>query len=212
MSATRMRRARAIGTALLVALAAAAVAAGTAGGSSAAPSSAVTTAGVTSSPVPVEQLPGASSSTRGAQATPGAVSRTVRVAPSSVGLRDSRLEILVGRKHVPFRNGGRLELADGLAAELFLDPFPPTTRKLWLDVRLTRGSRGTPVAGAKATMAYDMELMPHGTNRANARNVGGGHYLYAVEDSMYGAWLHTLRIVVGKRTHEVRLIVVTAPA
>lgn len=212
MSATGTRHARAIGKALPVALVAAAVAAGGVGQSRAASSSAVTTARVTSSPVPTEQLPGTTSSARSAQASPGAVSRTVRVAPSSVGSRDSRLEIVVGSKHVHFRNGGRVELADGLAAELFLDPYPPTSRKLWLDLRLTRALKGTPVARARATMESDMELMPHGRSKATARNAGGGHYVYALDDFMYGAWLHTLRIAVGKRTHEVRLIVVTAPA
>lgn len=207
MTTPRNTRGWLFGALFAVVLAAAFVGAVMAAGGRDAPPAA---ASATASPPPVERLPGPAGAAPAAD--PGAVSSEVRVTPASVGSQDSRLEIVVGRKHVRFRNGGRVELAGGLAAEIFLDPYPPTKRKLWLDLQLTRARQGTPVVNAHATMVYDMELMPHGSSKATAKNGGGGHYLYVVDDSMYGAWKHTLRIVVGKRAHELRLIVVTAPA
>lgn len=204
MTARRTRDIGPLGALIAAVLAASLVGLATTGGGGGASAATAPTA-VTAAPV--ERLPAPAGG-----ATKGVVSTTVRVTPASIGSQESRMEIVVGRKHVHFRNGGRVELAGGLAAELFLDPYPPATRKLWLDVRLTRAPKGTPVANAAASMDSDMELMPHGASSAKAKNVGGGHYLYAVEESMYGAWKHTLRLVVGKRTHEVRLIVVTSPA
>lgn len=210
MTARRTTDIGLLGVLIAAVLAATSVGLVTAGGSGAAAAPAASTAAAAASPAPVEQLPRPAGAA--VAADPGVVSTTVRVTPASIGSRDSRMEIVVGRKHVHFRNGGRIELAGGLVAELFLDPYPPATRKLWLDVRLTRAPKGTPVANARASMDYDMELMPHGASKATARNVGGGHYLYVLEESMYGAWKHTLRLGVNKRTHEVRLIVVTSPA
>lgn len=212
MSATRTTRSGLLGVLVPVALVATLVGLVTAGASRGASTTTASVAGTAASPVPVEQLPKPAGAARATDLAAGAISRRVRVAPSSIGSRDSRLEIVVGKKHVSFRNGGRVELADGLVAELFLDPYPPSKLRLWLDLQLTRAPNGTPVRNAKATAEYDMELMPHGRLQATAKSVGSGHYLYALEDSMYGAWGHRLRLQVGKRAYELRLVVVTSPS
>lgn len=211
MSATRSRHIGVLGVLSAAALAAAFVGLAVGGGGRATSALVASEAGPPASKAPIEQLPGLAAE-RATELAASSISRTVRIAQSSISSRDTRIEIVVGQRHIHFRNGGRVELADGLQAEFFLDPYPPTSRKLWLDVHLTRASKGTPVASARATMDFDMELMPHGSSKVTAKNVGGGHYVYAVDESMYGAWRHTLRFDVGKRAHEVRMVVVTAPA
>ena len=163
--------------------------------------------------VPVEDIPvKAPPVSRTAQeASAGAVSQQVTVPRSSVGKQDGRLSVLAGGKCVRLRNGGRIDLANGVSAELYLDPYPPATSKLWLDVHLVRSVGGKAVSGAKASMTYDMTTMTMGRRTADAEDTGDGHYLYTVEYGMYGEWQHTLAVRVDKTTHELRLMVEALP-
>ncbi len=66
------------------------------------------------------------------------------VDPSSIGSDDSRLRIKlgdVGSPSIPVRNGGLVNLGDGLQVEVFVDPFPTNTLTAWVDLYLSIDSR-----------------------------------------------------------------------
>lgn len=168
--------------------------------------------GKTFNGVPVEEIGGKASGRARRPATPAAVLSTkVRIASGSVGPTDGRLGVIADGKRVPLRNGGRIELAGGLAAELFLDPYPPGRTRAWLDVHLFRAKTGAAVTNAVADMSYDMTIMTMGRFSGTARNTGDGHYLYTADYSMYGDWTHTLRLKVGKVAYELAVQVAALP-
>lgn len=164
--------------------------------------------------VPVEELPSSTGGARrsGHDVPAGSVSRLVKVSPASVGARDSRLAVLADGKRIPLRNGGRIDLADGLAAEVYLDPYPPARTDVWLDLHLTRAATGKPVRDARGTTSYDMATHSMGPWSAAAKNTGDGHYLYSMHYVMYGDWGHLLRIQTGKTVYELNLLIDVLPA
>lgn len=159
--------------------------------------------------VPVEQLLGSAGSLRSAVAEDS--DRRVTIPAGSRGSRRSRLSVIAGRREVALRNGGRVDLADGLSVELFVDPYPPSRGELWLDLHLTRTASGRPITSAQATMTYDMRIMRHGVNNAVVRNRGDGHYVATAHYPMFGEWGHRVRIRVGRTVHELYLAVGVVP-
>lgn len=164
--------------------------------------------------VPVEELPSSTGGVRRSrQYVPaGSVSRLVKVSPTSVGARDSRLAVLANGRRIPLRNGGRIDLAGGLAAEVYLDPYPPARSDVWLDLHLIRAATGKPVRDASGTTSYDMATHSMGPWSAAAKSTGDGHYLYSMHYIMYGDWGHLLRIQTGKTVYELNLLIAVLPA
>ena len=120
-----------------------------------------------------------------------------------------RMITIVDDQDVHLRNGGHVLLSDELTVELFLDPYPPSTLRAWLDVYLT--GAGGPVLDAEMLIDYDMLAMEHGPFSTVAENLGGGHYLFTIDYMMYGSWEQTVRIRVSDRSFRVPLLLVTHP-
>lgn len=133
------------------------------------------------------------------------------VVPAASIAKDSRMDVLVRGRRIPLRNGGRVILGRDLTVELFLDPYPPTKLRAWLDLYVTRGRKAKPVTNASASMDYGMHYMYHGTFKASAKNVGRGHYLFTLNYLMYGGWDQLVTIRTGSKTYELPILVVASP-
>ena len=153
--------------------------------------------------VEADPLVPADSSSPDASARPGV--------PASSIAEDSRLEVILDGERIPLRNGGRINLEGDLAVEPFLDPYPPTIQRLWLDLYVTRGPEGSPVSDAEATIQYDMRFMYHGFTKAEAKNLGDGHYLFTLDYGMYGPWDQLLTLRIGEERHELALLIIASP-
>lgn len=129
--------------------------------------------------------PAAASVTQDAAETPEPT-LGAHVPAESIDTEDKRLNVTVGGKTTYIRNGGRVELGDGLAVEVYLDPYPPTTLHAVLDLYLTRD--GEPVDDASIDVEFDMLSMAHGPFVATAKKIGGGHHLTTLDYIMFGAW------------------------
>ncbi len=132
--------------------------------------------------------------------------------PRSSIAKDSRIDIVIRGERVPLRNGGRIDLGQGLAVEVFLDPYPPTRLRAWLDLHLTRGAKARPVTDAVTAMVYDMRYMSHGPFKARAKNLRDGHYLFTLTYIMYGAWDQLVTIQVGRRSYELPVVLIAMPS
>jgi YtkA-like protein len=137
----------------------------------------------------------------------GAASRGVPVdSRDAVG---KRLAITLDEETVYIKNGGRVDLDDGLAAEIYLDPYPPTALRSMIDVRLTQDGQALTDAGLQ--IDYDMLAMAHGPFSAEAKNIGGGHYLVSLDYIMFGPWEQVITIRIGLERIRVPILVVAYP-
>jgi hypothetical protein len=125
----------------------------------------------------------------------------------SVADSSSRVNVL--DEQIFIRNGGQVMLEDGLAVELFLDPYPPTTLRSWLDFYLTK--EGEPVTDASMGIEYDMFSMYHGPFWGEAEKLGGGHYLFTLDYFMYGAWDQLVTVRYGGRNYRLPVVIVSYP-
>lgn len=133
------------------------------------------------------------------------------VPASSIAGKDHRIETVYNDQRIALRNGGRINLGDGLSMEVFVDPYPPTRLKAWVDLYLTREPDGQPVTDAEISMEYDMLFMYHGPFKATADNLGDGHYLFTLDYIMYGAWDQGVEIRLPDERYETVLIVIAYP-
>ena len=131
------------------------------------------------------------------------------VPEDSIDTEDKRLNVTVGDKIVYIRNGGTVMLGDGLAAEIFVDPYPPSTLRTWVDFYLTQD--GEPVEDASIGVDYDMLSMVHGPFSGPAEKLGGGHYLSQLNYIMFGAWDQTITIRIGLDRIKIPLVLVAYP-
>lgn len=133
----------------------------------------------------------------------------IRVPESSVAPGRMRMVTIVDDQDVHLRNGAQVLLSDDLTVELFLDPYPPSTLRAWLDVYLTDAAG--PVPDAEIRIDYDMLAMEHGPFSSESENLGGGHYLFTLDYIMYGAWDQMVRVKVNGRSFRVPLLLVAFP-
>lgn len=133
------------------------------------------------------------------------------VPASSIAGKDHRLEVVHNDQRIALRNGGKINLGDGLSMEVFVDPYPPTRLKAWVDLYLTHEPDGQPVTDAEISMEYDMMFMYHGPFKATADNLGDGHYLFTLNYIMYGAWDQGVEIRLPDEHYETVLIVIAYP-
>lgn len=131
--------------------------------------------------------------------------------PASSVAKESHLQVMIGGRPVPLRNGGQIRLSRDLAVEAYLDPYPPNKLKAWLDLRLTRGQKARPMRRAVASVEYGMRYMYHGSFKALAKNLRNGHYLFTLSYLMYGGWDQLVTIRVGGRSYELGIVVVAVP-
>ncbi len=122
---------------------------------------------------------------------------------------DKRLAVVLGGTTTYIKNGGRVVLGDGLTAEIYLDPYPPSDLRSTVDVYLTRD--GVAVVDAGVEMAYEMLAMAHGPFSAEAKNVGGGHYLIPLDYIMFGPWEQVVTFRIGLQRIHIPVLVVAYP-
>jgi len=131
------------------------------------------------------------------------------VPEDSVDRTDKRLGVTVGGETVYIRNGGRVEMGDGLAVEVYIDPYPPTTLHSILDVYVTRD--GEPVPDVSVDVEFDMLSMLHGPFNATARDIGAGHHLTTLDYIMFGAWDQFVTIRIGLERIRFPVVIVAYP-
>jgi hypothetical protein len=131
------------------------------------------------------------------------------VPAESVDTEIRRLTVNFENKRVNIKNGGKVMLGDGLAAEIFADPYPPTTLTVWVDLYLTHD--GEPLADEGMGIDYDMLAMVHGPFWGEAENLGGGHYLFKLDYIMFGPWEQTVTIRIGLQRIRIPLIISAHP-
>lgn len=157
----------------------------------------------------ISEAPDASRAASGDQ--PGLQGSILQVPPQSVAATaaDRRMYIPLNSNRVYIRNGGRIDLGDGYAVEIYVDPFPPRTLKGSMDFYLTRD--GQPVIDAGMEIAYDMLAMAHGPFSDESENIGGGHYLFNLNYIMFGPWDQTITVRIELRRIKVPLVLVAYP-
>ena len=121
----------------------------------------------------------------------------------------ARLIVTVGEEDIGLKNGGTVRLGHGVTAELFLDPFPPTTLSATLDVYLERDD--VAVEDGFVSVAYDMMAMEHGPFGSSAKGIGGGHFLVPLDYIMFGTWDQTLTLRAGDVRSDLRIVVIARP-
>lgn len=131
------------------------------------------------------------------------------VAEDSIDSEDKRISVTLDGKTTYVKNGGRIILGDGRVVEVFVDPYPPSTLRAWLDLYLTQD--GEPIEDASIRIEYDMLAMVHGPFTAVAENVGGGHYLFTLDYIMFGPWDQALTISLGLDRIKFPLVLVAYP-
>ena len=131
------------------------------------------------------------------------------VPESSVDTEDKRLNVTINGETVYIKNGGQVVLGGGLVAEIFIDPYPPSTLRAWMDVYLTQD--GEPVTDASIGLEYDMLAMLHGPFWGEAEKLGGGHYLFILDYIMFGAWDQLLTIRMGLERIRFPVVLVAYP-
>ncbi|MBI4329677.1 MAG: hypothetical protein HY673_00165 [Chloroflexi bacterium] len=136
----------------------------------------------------------------------------VDVSPLNTGLESRSAQAFpvlgaeINGEEVPIQNGQRVPLKDGLLAEVFVTPYPPTPETdLYLILR--RAER--PLRGAEIVVTYDMRDMDHGArDRQIGREIADGQYAIALDMLMWGDWVAdavishpgfegTLRVLMG---------------
>ena len=107
------------------------------------------------------------------------------------------------------QNGSPVLLGDGLAVEIFVDPYPPATLRTWMDFYLTQN--GEAITDASMGIEYDMLAMVHGPFWGEAENIGGGHYLFTLDYIMFGPWDQTVTIRIGQQRIRLPVVLVAYP-
>jgi len=131
------------------------------------------------------------------------------VPPESIDTVDKRLNVTLGGETTYIRNGGRVELGDDLAVEIYLDPYPPTSLHSVVDLYLTQA--GEPVTDASIDVEFDMLSMAHGPFMATAKQIGGGHHLATLDYIMFGAWDQFVTIRQGLERFRFPVVIVAYP-
>jgi len=131
------------------------------------------------------------------------------VPEDSVDTEVKRLNVTVNGKIVYIKNGGQVVLGDGRVIEIYLDPYPPTTLRTYMDIYLEEN--GEPLDDASIGMEFDMLSMVHGPFFGEAEKVGDGHYLLTLDYIMFGAWDQTVTIRIGLDRIRVPVVVVAYP-
>jgi len=140
-------------------------------------------------------------------APPGAGTPTVP--ETSIDTVDKRLAVDLAGDTIYLRNGGQILLGDGLAVEIYLDPYPPAVLRSTMDVYLTKDGRG--VADGGVEVVFDMLAMGHGSVSGEGQNIGGGHYLLPLDYTMFGPWEQLVTIRIGLQRIHLSIIVVAYP-
>lgn len=136
-------------------------------------------------------------------------SAPLHVPADSVDTVDRRLGVTIDGQTTYLKNGGQIVLGGGLAVELYLDPYPPAVLRSTMDVYVTRG--GDPLTDGGVEIEYDMLAMAHGPFSAEAKKIGEGHYLVALDYIMFGPWEQIVTLRIGLQRIRLPVVVVAYP-
>lgn len=109
------------------------------------------------------------------------------------------------------QNGGTVGLAGGYEVTVTVDPFPPST--FAIDVELELARDGEPVTDATFDTVWDMTLMTHGPFDTRLDSPAPGTYATGYHFFMFGPWyVDTTVTVPGADPIEFRLSIYVWPA
>lgn len=98
-----------------------------------------------------------------------------------------RIRVRMGGVPTSLQNGGDIAISEVVRMGITVDPYPPTTFDIDLDLSLTTAD-GTPIDDASVAVVWDMVIMGHGPFRTEFANTGGGHYQARLDLFMFGPW------------------------
>ena len=108
-------------------------------------------------------------------------------------------------------NGGTVALADGYSVGVTIDPYPPATFALDVDLELSRD--GEPLTGAVVETEWDMTLMAHGPFYTTLDTAGDGAFTSSFDFFMFGPWYVDATVTApGIEPFEFRLSIYVWPA
>jgi len=99
----------------------------------------------------------------------------------------ARVDVQRGDVGVPTAADGRVQLSDDLYLAVSVNPDPPTSLALYLDLLLTDAA-GRPIPNATIVGDWDMTVMSHGVVITEFLAEGNGHYTAPVRGIMFGLW------------------------
>ncbi len=106
-----------------------------------------------------------------------------------------RIRYDTGSGPVSIQNHAVIPLADGLRAEIALDPYPPNTFDVSVDLFLTTAD-GEPVTESEVNVTWDMAVMWHGPFETRLNENRDGHYSATFDMFMFGPWQLDARLVI----------------
>lgn len=129
--------------------------------------------------------------------------------PTSRGKAFPMLGVELKGETMPIENGQRLPLGEGLFAEVFVVPFPPTP-ETDLHLFLFQGER--PINGAEMRVVYDMIDMDHGAlDKQIGREVEAGHYAAFLDMFMFGDWVADVAISHPQFDYTLKVLLAVQP-
>jgi hypothetical protein len=131
------------------------------------------------------------------------------VPEESVDTEEKRLNVTVNGKTTYVKNGGQVVLGNGRVIELFVDPWPPSTLRAYLDIYLEEN--GEPLEDASIGIEYDMLAMVHGPFFGSSDNIGAGHYVVTMDYIMFGPWDQAVTIRIGLDRIRIPVVIVAYP-
>lgn len=112
-------------------------------------------------------------------------------------------------KVIPFENGQRLSLTDGLSLEVFLVPYSSSYAT---DLHLFPLRGGTPVRGAQVVATSEMTDMGHGPSDPQiGKEVEDGDYGLPLDLPMFGRWVVEVSIGHPEFDASLRLLLLVYP-
>lgn len=122
----------------------------------------------------------------------------------------TRLVVIQDGAARALENGSRVTLANGVAADVFMTPYPPA-RRTNLNFYLIQDG-GDPAMGNPTVEAeYSMVNMGHSTYKQAGVELQQGRYLLPLNFLMSGEWAIDLRVGWTDRTTHLRLVTSVAP-
>jgi len=112
-------------------------------------------------------------------------------------------------KVIPFENGQRLSLADGLSLEVLIVPYSSI---YMTDLHLFPLRGETPVKGARVVVTSEMTDMGHGPSEPQiGREVEDGAYGLSLDLTMFGRWELEVSIIHPQYDANLRLFLLVYP-
>ena len=106
---------------------------------------------------------------------------------AALDLEPVRIKFQGPEGEVSLPNAGTIALSDDLNLSVSVNPFPPTTFNVDVDLLLTNAD-GMPIDGGTITADWDMVFMWHGPFVTEFTPIGNGRYSAPFDLFMFGPW------------------------